>query len=392
MRILTVCQYYRPEPFRISDICEELARRGHEVTVVTGEPNYPEGKIYKGYEDHQRSDEIINGVSVHRCPIIPRKTGAAYRFLNYLSYPRAANRYIKDLTASGGAEFDVVFVNQLSPVMMAEPAIKYKKLNGTPVLLYCLDLWPESLVAGGIRRGSFVYRLFRSISKHIYRSADRILIASRMFEEYLRNEFGTGDVLYLPQYAEDIFEPMPYSEPGDKLDLVFAGNIGKAQSLDTVIEAADKLPDVTFHIVGDGAELGRLRAAAGDNVRFYGRQPLEEMPVYYAKADAMIVTLQADPVLSITLPGKIQTYMAAGKPIIGAADGETKTVIEKAGCGFCGPAGNSDELVRNIGRFAECGDKRELGRRSRKYYEEYFSRSQFMDILERELAACADRI
>ena len=203
MRILVVCQYYYPEPFRVNDICEEMVKRGHEVTVVTGEPNYPEGRIYKGYERHQKSDEIINGVKVHRCPIIPRKTGTVYRFLNYFSYPQRAKKYIKSLTASDGNPFDIVFVNQLSPVMMAEPAISYKKKHGTPVVMYCLDLWPESLVAGGVSRGFVIYKVFHRISKRIYRGVDRILITSRLFRGYLKEQFGVEDdkIDYLPQYA-----------------------------------------------------------------------------------------------------------------------------------------------------------------------------------------------
>ena len=129
MKILVICQYYYPEPFRISNICEELVRRGHEVLVVTGEPNYPEGKIYEGYENHQHTDEVVNGVRVHRCPIFPRKSGAFYRILNYYSYANAAKQFVRSAkcTALDGSKFDIVFVNQLSPVMMAEPAIAYKK-------------------------------------------------------------------------------------------------------------------------------------------------------------------------------------------------------------------------------------------------------------------------
>ena len=178
MKILVICQYYYPEPFRINDICEELVKRGHEVTVVTGEPNYPEGEIYKGYENHSHSDEKINGVNVHRCPIIPRKQGIIHRFLNYFSYPRSAKKYIRNLKASDGNPFDIVFVNQLSPIMMAEPAISYKKKYRVPVVLYCLDLWPESLVDGGIRRESIIYKIFNKISKRIYMSVDKVLVTS----------------------------------------------------------------------------------------------------------------------------------------------------------------------------------------------------------------------
>ena len=386
MKILVVCQYYYPEPFRVNDICEELAKRGHEVTVLTGEPNYPEGQIYKGYENHAHADEVINGVKVHRCPIIPRKTGSVYRLLNYFSYPHEAKKYIKKLE-----DFDVVFVNQLSPVMMAEPAIKYGKKHGVPVVMYCLDLWPESLVAGGVSRDSAIYKVFHKISKRIYRGVDRILITSRMFRGYLEEQFGIEDekIGYLPQYAEGLFEKLPYKAPGDTVDLVFAGNIGEIQSVETIIKAAKKLKDkpVHFHIVGGGTDLERLQGLAKgiDNITFYDRRPLEEMPEFYAKADAMLVTLKADPVLSLTLPGKVQSYMAVGKPIVGAIDGETAEVIKEAKCGYCGKADDADELVKNIELFMKNPEKEKMGLNARAFYEAYFERKKFMDKLEKEL-------
>lgn len=390
MKILVICQYYYPEPFRVNDICEEMVKRGHEVTVVTGEPNYPEGQIYKGYENHAHSDEVINGVKVHRCPIIPRKTGTLYRFLNYFSYPYQAKKYIKNLRASDGKPFDVVFVNQLSPVMMAEPAISYKKKYGTPVLMYCLDLWPESLVAGGIGRGSVIYKFFHKISRRIYRQMNRIFVTSRMFSGYLNREFEIDDgvIDYLPQYAEGMFEKLPCREPDGKTNFVFAGNIGAIQSVETIIKAAEEIKDspVNFHIVGGGTDLERLKGLADglENVVFYGRRPLEEMTEFYSMADAMLVTLKADPVLSLTLPGKVQSYMAAGKPIIGAIDGETKEIIEKAGCGYCGKAEDADELAGNIRRFINDGKTAELGSNARDFYEKYFERQKFMDELEEQ--------
>ncbi len=391
MNILVVCQYYYPEPFRVNDICEEMVKRGHEVTVVTGEPNYPEGFIYKGYENHQHSDEVINGVAVHRCPIIPRRTGTLYRLLNYFSYPRKAKKYIKNLKTSDGKPFDVVFVNQLSPVMMAEPAIAYKKKYGIPVIMYCLDLWPESLIAGGIKRDSRIYKIFHKISKKIYRNVDKILITSRMFRHYLENEFGIedGKIEYLPQYAEGLFELLPFKEPGETTDLVFAGNIGEIQSVDTIIRVAERLQNkpVHFHIVGGGTDLERMKELARelDNVTFYGRCPLEDMPEFYAKANAMLVTLKADPVLSFTLPGKVQSYMAVGKPIIGAIDGETVTVVNDAKCGYCAPAEDVDMFAKIICFFMKSQDKKAMGERAREYYEKFFERKQFMDKLESEL-------
>lgn len=390
MKILVVCQYYFPEPFRVNDICEEMVKRGHEVTVVTGEPNYPEGQIYKGYENHAHSDEIINGVKVHRCPIIPRKTGALHRFLNYFSYPQKAKKYVKRLMSSNGKPFDVVFVNQLSPVMMAEPAIYYKKKYGVPIVMYCLDLWPESLIAGGITRSSIIYKIFHKISKRIYNQMDRILITSQMFRGYLKDEFGVDDktIEYLPQYAEGIFELLPLKENTGVTDLVFAGNIGEVQSVETIIKAAEKLHDnaVHFHIVGSGTDVDRIQRIADGlkNVTFYGRKPIEDMPKFYSMADAMLVTLKADPILSFTLPGKVQSYMAAGKPIIGAIDGETASVIKEANCGYCGKAEDAEELVTNIEKFEKNNDKQRMGMNARLFYEQHFDRKMFMNIIEQE--------
>ena len=394
MRILVISQYYYPEPFRVNDICEELVRRGHEVFVVTGEPNYPEGEIYKGYEHHHHSDETINGVRVHRCPIVPRKTGTAHRVLNYYSYPWTSKRYVRGLMASDGKPFDVVFVNQLSPVMMAEAALAYRKKYNVLVLMYCLDLWPESLVAGGVSRKSIVYRVFHKVSKRIYAHADRILVTSRQFCSYFKDEFSISDVGYLPQYAEEVFEKLPYRNPADNVNLVFAGNIGAVQSVDTIIKAAKWLMNepVRFHIVGGGTDLERIQGLADslNNVVFYGRRPLEEMPSFYAMADAMLVTLAADPFLSCTLPGKVQSYMAAGKPIIGAINGEAADVIREAACGYCDKAEDDKRLAESISAFINNKNKEQLGINARRYYEENFSKETFMDALEAELNFLAE--
>lgn len=394
MKILVICQYYYPEPFRINTLCEEMVRRGHEVLVVTGEPNYPEGKIYEGYKNHQHADEVVRDVRVHRCPIIPRKTGTLYRILNYYSYPFEAKRFVlsKNCIASDGKPFDVVFVNQLSPVMMAEPAIAYKQKYNVPILLYCLDLWPESLLAGGIKRQSVPYKYFHSVSKNIYTKIDCILVTSKLFKNYLHKEFSVSKdkIVYLPQYAETVFKELSPCYNNSMTNLVFAGNIGNVQNVETILYAAEELTDkpVRFHIVGGGTDLERLQKITIQkklkNVQFYGRRPLEEMPSFYEKADAMLITLKADPVLSLTLPGKIQSYMAAGKPIIGAIDGEAAEIIKTAECGFVGKAENVEQLVKNIKLFLDCNnqEKIDFGKRARSFYESYFSEMQFMDKLE----------
>ncbi len=395
MKILVVCQYYYPEPFRIKDICEEMVKRGHEVMVVTGVPNYPEGIIYRGYEKGRKRDEVIEGVKVHRCFTIPRKKGVVWRFLNYYSYAFTSKSFVKKCRAEDGSRFDVVFVNQLSPVMMAKGAIAYGRKFKVPILMYCLDLWPESLVAGGIKRESAIYRFFHRVSGRIYIKMDEILITSRMFSKYLNLEFGIPEerIKYLPQYAEGIFEQMENKENSEGFDFMFAGNIGAMQGIDTILEAAEMLkneyPGIRWHIVGGGTDLERLKRIAVekklDQVIFYGRRPLEEMPGFYKMADAMLVTLQANPILSLTLPGKVQSYMAVGKPVIGAVDGETAEVIRAARCGFCGKAEDSRALAEHVKRFMESADREAMGRNGRAFYETHFERKMFMDKLEREL-------
>lgn len=391
MKILVISQYYDPEPFRITDICKELAKRGHEVTVVTGVPNYPEGVIYPGYEKGNRQDEVVDGVRIHRCFTIPRKSGAVYRLLNYFSYAISASLYARKLPG----DFDVVFVNQLSPVMMTWAGMAYSRKHGTPLLMYCLDLWPESLTAGGIQRDSFLFRVFHRISRKIYTRMDKILVTSRMFTTYLAEQFGIAKekIAYLPQYAESLFRELPAAPEKQGWNFTFAGNVGEAQSVETILYAAAKLQDTEakFHIVGGGSELSYMQTLAKElhleNVTFYGRRPLEEMPEFYAMSDAMLVTLKADPVLSLTLPGKVQSYMAAGKPIIGAIDGETATVIEEANCGFCGRAEDAQALAENIRRFISCDHKAQLGQKGRTYYEKWFDKNLFMDRLEQEMKA-----
>jgi glycosyltransferase involved in cell wall biosynthesis len=257
-------------------------------------------------------------------------------------------------------------------------------------VLYCLDLWPESLVAGGIDRNHVIYKFFHKISARIYKRTDKILITSRSFADYFEQEFDITDTKYLPQYAETIFTPKECKKEKDTyIDLMFAGNIGAAQSVDTIIKAAQMtkdIPNLRWHIVGDGSELENLQSMAQGmkQVIFHGRKPLEEMPKYYAMADAMLVTMQKDQILSLTLPGKVQTYMAAGKPIIGAIDGETAQVITDAQCGLCGSAEDANALVENVRKFVKM-NREQLGKNARVYYEGHFEKQLFMDFLEKNL-------
>jgi len=390
VKILVICQHYYPEQFRITDICEELIKCGNSVTVVTGIPNYPIGKIYDGYKYGKKRDEVINGVNVHRCFTIGRRSGVIYRFLNYYSYSFSSTKYVSGLSN----DFDVVFVNQLSPVIMATAGVRYKKKYSKKLVLYCLDLWPESLVVGGIKRGSILYKLFHRISEKLYKQADKILISSKSFSTYFKKEFNLENTEYLPQYAESIFTPeLCKKEPDDYIDLMFAGNIGTAQRVDTIIKAANltkEIKNLRWHIVGDGSELDSVKKLTDEyrlnSVIFHGRQPVEKMSKFYSMADAMLVTMQKNNVLSMTLPGKVQTYMAAGKPIIGAINGEAAIVLKNAMCGLCGEAENAEDLANNVKEFIKNISEREhYSANSVSFYDKEFSKQNFFNSIELQL-------
>ncbi|MEW6605944.1 MAG: glycosyltransferase family 4 protein [bacterium] len=388
MKILVISQYYFPEQFRITDICESLVIRGHDVTVITAQPNYPEGILFKGYNNEFKS-EIINKVTVLRTKIYPRGKNSISLFLNYISFPIHAKRYIRKLPSN----FDIVFINQLSPVISAIPGLNYSKRNNVPSVLYCLDLWPESLVSGNIKRNSIIYRLFDKISRKIYNECDLIAVTSKSFvDKFL--QIGSKKIVYLPQYAEEIFSGIQSKSKkiDDVFNFVFAGNIGEMQSVETVILAANELKlykNIVFHILGTGSRFATIEKLVKtlnlSKVILYGRKPVEEMPYFYGIADAMLVTLKNDSQISMTLPGKVQSYMAAGKPIIAAANGEIKTIIEDSNSGIVVPAEDYIKLSSAILTFTVENNYNILSVNSNDYYVSHFHKQKFMINLEKIL-------
>lgn len=394
MKILVVCQHYWPEPYPLVDLCEEMAKRGHQIHVVTGVPNYPMGYIYDEYKYGKNREQERNGVKITRTFTIGRRNNIFFRLFNYISYPLSSIRYIKSLKE----EYDVVYLNQTSPISMSIAGIVYAKKWKKKTVLYSMDLWPASLSAGGVKESSMLYRIFGKISNWVYSQADKILITSRMFRGYFKEQFGISDekMEYLPQYANTQFvniEEKVVCE--NRKDFVFAGNIGAAQSLDTILYAAKKLmemekeQEIFWHIVGDGSELDSLKKLAKElkltNVLFHGRKPVSEMPKYYQMADAMIVSLIKDEFISLTLPGKVQTYMAAGKPILASGDGEIPIAIAESKCGFCAGAEDIDGFVEVVQKYLNYENKNQLGKNAKEYYMNNFTRKMFMDKMEKHL-------
>ncbi|MDF2801236.1 MAG: capsular polysaccharide biosynthesis protein Cps4F [Anaerocolumna sp.] len=385
MKILFICQYYYPDQFKINDICSGLVEQGYEITVLTGLPNYPSGVIEKEYKNLNKRVEIIDGVKVIRSWLIGRGQGNIKLALNYLSFAFSAS--IKSLFIK--KDFDLIFVYQLSPVTMALPGILLRKITRKPLILYCFDLWPESVVSGSISTESFIYKVLLKVSSWIYRQADMILTSSKQFEQYFNNTLGIHNELnYFPIYAESLFDNIGKNDDNN-VNFVFAGNIGEMQSVETIVYAANELREdknIKIHIVGDGSSRKSCEQLSTslhlDNVIFYGHRPITEMPIFYEIADAFLVTLKDNRFISYTLPGKVQTYMASGKPIIGAINGETKVIIEEANCGLCALAEDYKELANIIRRFIKEKDKHSLyGDNAKKYYDINFSKKVYMERL-----------
>jgi glycosyltransferase involved in cell wall biosynthesis len=317
--------------------------------------------------------------------------------LNYISFAISAT--FKALFLN--KDFDVILVYQLSPVTMAVPAILLKKLTEKPLIIYCHDLWPESVASAGISSASKLYSILLFLSKLIYKSADSIFISSKLFREYFNNILGiSNNITYLPVYAEGLFEKLGYNSRSDNfINLVFAGNIGEMQSVETIIYAANELKTeerIKFHIVGDGSCREKcenlVRQLHLTNVIFHGQFPVTEMPRFYEMADAFLITLKANKIISYTLPNKVRSYMAGYKPIIGAIDGETQMLINEAQCGLCCAAEDHKGLASIIKQFSSEKENHKIwAENARKYYDSNFSKVNYIKQLTTLLKNSVER-
>ena len=389
MKILVVSQYYYPEPFRINEICEELVKRGHNVTVLTANPNYPDGEIYNGYENKE-SEEIINGVRVYRCKCRPRYKGKFTLTRNYIDFVIQANSKIVKLSE----KFDCIYVYQLSPITSCLPAIKYKKKKKIPILLYCLDVWPESL-RGSILGNKIGMKVFSLLSRYIYKSVDLIAVTSPSFKPYIAKlcNIEESSIKYIPQHSNEIrqISRNDVTKQEKILNFVFMGNIGETQNLECLLKALSYIEDkkeFKFHIVGSGSRYEKCIKLAtdlgvNDVVIFHGRYPKNEMKKFYSMADVCYVSLKEQGIVGNTIPGKVQEYMSAGKPILACMNGDTIKIIKEANCGICVPAGNDYELARAIKKMINSRKElKSMGENSKKYFYDHFTLDSHINQIE----------
>lgn len=399
MRILIVSQYFWPENFRINDLVGELAGRGHEVMVLTGQPNYPEGHIFPAYRADPEAFGRFGDVPVIRVPVIPRGHSSARLVLNYLSFAISAS--LLGAWKLRGRSFDGIFVFQTSPITAALPAILLRRLKRAPMLMWILDLWPDTLSAIGVLKSPRMLALVGKLVRFVYAHCDRILVQSRAFQPKVAAlADGTDKIRYFPGWAEAIFdadgepaaaapELAPYAAD---FKVLFAGNIGEAQDFPAILDAVDVLKDragLRWIVVGDGRAAPQVREeivrrGLGDKIVLLGRHPIERMPSFFAGADALLVTLRKEPIWSMTIPGKVQSYLAAGKPLLAMLDGEGGRVVEEAGAGLVAPAGDGGALAAQIRRLMEVDPeaRKEMGRAGTRYGRQEFDRKQLIDRLE----------
>lgn len=406
MKILIITQYYYPEQFQINDIAPELVKRGHEVTVLCGVPNYPKGVFFEGYrtnnELREREHEYREktGVRVIHVNQVARGHNPLSLLRNYVSFARNSKKAVCKLSD----DFDVVLGYQLSPITSMYAAAEYKKLHGIPVLFYTLDLWPVSAESILKSPKNPLMKFVARISRKLYQTADRILVTSRPFIDYLelKNDVAHECLGYLPQHAGDAMLKMDLAKETENgcMDFMFAGNLGKGQRIDVIIKAAAELgvrDDYKIHIVGDGSMRGELERMVNEkglaeNVAFYGNQKREDMPSFYRKADVLLITLRGNNEVGNTMPGKLQMYMTTGKPIMGAINGAANEVIKEAQCGDCVSAGDYKGLAQLMASYIENPDKyKECGENARRYFMQHFTFEHYMNGLAQELQTLCKR-
>jgi glycosyltransferase involved in cell wall biosynthesis len=393
LRVLVISQYYWPENFRINEVVQGLSAKGVEVEVLTGKPNYPEGKVFGGYRAWGCVQEMLHGVLVHRVPLFPRGKGAIHLALNYLSFVLSAG--VLGVRLLRGRHFDVILVFAPSPILQAIPAVWLGRLKKCPVLLWVQDLWPESLSATGHVTHRGTLNAVEHVVRWIYSRVDLLLVQSKTFIPKVQALAGATPIVYHPNSFIDVGLVSGCSElecPGFDcaFPVLFAGNLGSAQAVEVVLEAATILRDVEgvrFVMVGDGSRRDWMMQQAVerglDNLVLPGRFPVESMPILMARAAALLVTLADKEIFRMTIPSKVQAYLATGRPIIACLKGAGAEVIQEAGAGVTVQAVDASALAQAVKTLYKMSEQErlEMGARGRRYYEEHFSHDKLVDEL-----------
>ena len=397
-RILVVTQHFWPENFRINDIVEGFLQDGLEVDVLCGLPNYPKGEWFEGYSARGPWEEHFGTAQVFRAREWPRKGNTSVNiFLNYVSWPLYAAAALDRLP--GG--YDAVFCFNTSPVLMCWPAIRYAQKHRIPFTNYVLDLWPENLYSVLPVKNALLRKLAQGVSDALYKKADRLIAMSEPLQQRLCQRTGKPPraVKVIPQYCEDFYAVPQRDEAlesrfAGRFNLVFTGTFTPAQSLDMVLRAvleARQAGAANLHLllVGDGMSRESLQTLArelnaGDAVTFYGSVPAKEVPKFTTLADALLISLSDSPDLGLTVPGKLASYMAAGKPVVASMNGAGYAAVQESGGGLVSPACDQHALAGNLLQLyrMDAAQRAQLGARAKAYYQAHYHRAELLQQLE----------
>ena len=396
MRILLITQYFDPENFKSNDIAYELAKCGHTVDALVGIPNYPEGEYYKGYGLFEKRYELVRGVNIYRCFQSPRgkKSSSLGLSLNYISFVISAILFVLFFFACR-RKYDAIISHEPSPITQIIPAIFLGKLRKTPVYSWILDIWPDSVVSS-VGEDSIIKKILGKVTDWVYRNSDKILVSSKgMMDLVNRNQDYSNKLVYFPNWCDDILA-MPKT-PSVKLPagfkIMMAGNLNEGVGVDTVIELVDSLRDVDnlkIVFVGGGTKENIIKRELEErgltNYVMTGRLPFAEMPALYEQADAMLLTLRKTtlPHLKATVPARMQSYMAAGKPILAMIDGCSRDIINQSDCGFAVDAGDYKAMANLIKTYVMNNQEefKKKGKNSRLFFEKYYQKNQCISNLE----------
>lgn len=398
MRLLVVSQYFWPENFRINDLVRELVRRGHHVTVLTGLPNYPDGKVFSEFESDPERYVRYHGADVIRVPILPRGEGSLRLLLNYFTFAVSAS--LVGIWKLRGRKFDAIFTYQLSPVTVGLPAVMMRFIKRAPMVFWVQDLWPETLHAVGVVKSSVGIWWVGRLVAFIYRRCDLILAQSRSFIPQIRKYApSTSCVLYFPNWSDpvsdavDVHPAVEVPVRPSSFNVMFAGNIGEAQDFPAILAAAERLKtqqsEIRWLIVGDGRMAGWVteevkRRQLHDQVLLLGRFPSERMSAFFKHADALLVSLKNEPIFSMTIPSKLQTYLAAGIPVLAMLNGEGADVVNESDSGITCPAGDYEALVAAVLKLSQMTvqERQVMGRKGLLVSEREFDRDNLINRLE----------
>lgn len=396
-KILVVTQHFWPENFRINDIVEGFLQDGIAVDVLCGLPNYPKGEWFPGYSAAGPFEEEWHGARLYRCKEVPRRGNTSVNiFLNYVSWPWYAAHALHRLP--GG--YDAVFCFNTSPVLMCWPAIRYAKKHHISFTNYVLDIWPENLYSVLNVKNKALRAIAQGVSDALYKKADRLIAMSEPLQQRLCQRTGMPPqkIAVIPQYCEDFYAvPQPdaalQAQFGGRFNLVFTGTFTPAQSLETVITAVQDARSrgadmLHLLLVGDGMSRAALEAKvkelhAEDAVTFYGSVPATDIPKFTALADALIVCLSDSPDLGLTVPAKVASYMAAGKPVLASMDGAGNAAVAAAG-GLSSPACDAAALADNLLALTrmDAAQRADMGQSAKEYYLAHYRRSELLRKLE----------